>query len=377
MLKAPHDEAPDNTSDNTFRFEALPLKNVNYAFFTNENGKSSGGYLIDNTTTRNVNIMAPQDTAHKDYDPASEVVSNIVTCFKELSDKCVGVDNIDKFFMHSNLNFKNGSIIEVCTNQEALNALIEKSTTVNIELHPDMAQALSNENIHVLNANAVIFKGMPEKMLSLVGPSADAHPIIMIDDQNQVASYISGSHMAIADGILEKVFQTMCDAGAEAENIKVLIGPGLGPYSFEFNTTFKKQTGEVIDTQDYFNAPEALTAIPNIVGGPTQKYLINIKKLVETKLNGLALLDNILNIDIDTMGADLYDRETLEKREINFEQLKREQVLVNSARRTQKTEGQSPNPGVFSTFARHGAGIFLGSPSSTSSPGGLKGPKTH
>ncbi|MDF1757772.1 MAG: hypothetical protein P1U74_05700 [Legionellaceae bacterium] len=73
------------TKDNMHTLPELALTNIDYAFFTNENGHSDAGCLIHDQKTRNVNIFSSGQRADKGFDPADRVLDNIQMCIHELS----------------------------------------------------------------------------------------------------------------------------------------------------------------------------------------------------------------------------------------------------------------------------------------------------
>lgn len=146
-------------------------------------------------------------------------------------------------------------------------------------------------------ADALIFKGIPGESIAVLGASGDAHPIMMY----KIACYISGAHMTLKQGVLGQSFDRMIVLGANPSNIRLAIGPGLGPKSYEF--------GE--NAPEYFSIPEehidrVLKPVLDTAG--MKKY----KELISVKLIGRLSPENIYNLELDTMGFDLYDEVTEE-----------------------------------------------------------------
>ncbi len=153
----------------------------------------------------------------------------------------------------------------------------------------------------------------------------------------------------------------MLALGADPSAIRVVIGPGLGSKSYEFGD----------NAPEYFSIPEHEESVlkPVIDTAGNKKYLVNIKELVSTRLKGKLAPEHIHNIDIDTMGFDLYDEveengSTVLKRKttINFAELNKNGPLFFGARRSimqQSADLMERNPGAFNTVGRHGAGFYL------------------
>lgn len=363
--------------ENVFTIPEVGLRNMRYAFFTNEDGLSDGGYLIDNKRTRNVNLFSserkPTDIG---FDPAARVVANILQCFFDLGAAEKDPKN-HKFYLTSYYanEGKSEPLIVSCDNLNDLNTLKQsaakslfldiddKSNPMRLGLEPEMRKAINSSDISVIRGDALIFKGIPGESIAVLGASGDAHPIMMFDDEKKIACYISGAHAAIKQGVLEKSFQRMVDLGATPAAIRVVIGPGLGPKSYEF--------GENAPTYFGTTSIEALTPVKDSTGA--QKYLVDIHKLVIAKLKDKISADKIFNIDIDTTGFDLYTEVEVEvenekhkvlqrRTKIDFNELNKNGPLFFSARRgimEQNNDLMARNPGAYNSIGRHGAGFKL------------------
>ena len=353
--------------DNLLTIPEVALENIHYAFFTNEHGQSDAGYRIDGQKTRNVNPRSAQQQEGEGFDPADSVLANIQRCFQEL-----GVqegDGTHKFFMDSyyaNMG-KDQPLILSCESLAELDNLKQHASHYNLyddkenprclRLGAAMQTAIARSDISMLKADALIFKGIPDEKIAVLGASGDANPIMMFDDEHKIACYISGAHTAIKQGVLEQSFDRMLALGANPHTIRLVIGPGLGPHSYEF--------GE--NAPDYFQVPRALTPVVDTKGA--NKYLIDIHPLVIGKLEGRLSQENIFNIGIDTMGFDLYD-EVVEgeaikfkrKTTINFSELNKQGLLHFSARRKimeKNNDLTEPNSAAFNTVGRQAAGFTV------------------
>lgn len=330
------------------------LKNTSYGFFTTESGTSEGAYVIAGEKTRNVNLFSPftradlqklklPETATDMLETPHRIVSNLVACFAELS---LRADFAHKFVMTS--NYGAGGVRVLCAhNTEALVALkqlsldeLEKSG-----LHEDMQKELAKAKICVIKADALVFKGIPEEEILAGGASGDAHPIVLLDDKNKVCAYISGAHAALKGNVIEETIKTMIEAGAVAENIRLVIGPGLGKRSYEFGDNAAAYLGVPDDQVDRVNNPE--------------KRLLDIHKIVRFMALCYLRPDQVLNMDLNTMGFDLYDAAGNRKASVDFVALNKEGPLFFSARREMMSkEGMTAeNTGLHNTVGRHFAGM--------------------
>lgn len=331
--------------------ERLPLstlKNISYGFFTNERGNSTGGYVIAGHDTRNVSLISPQVETERGYDPAANVVSNLMLCFDELTSSVSDELEVHRFVMTSNYG-KGGARVLAVEDTHGLDALkrASQSELSSLGLHEAMLQALSCANVHAIKADAMVFKGIPGHIIAAGGPSGDAHPIVLIDDENKIAAYVSGPHAALKEDVLEKTTLEMMRVGARKENIRLVIGPGLGPKSYEFGA----------------NAAEYLKVPPEVIDDVKKpdKKLLDIAKITKYKLRDLLSADQVLDMEINTMAFDLYDDKGERKSSVDFSALSKRGPLFFSARREiMATDGLgAENTGLHNTVGRHFAGITL------------------
>lgn len=348
--------------ENMLTHDQVHLSNVNYAFFTTEAGTSDAGYRINGERTRNVNIFSPEQSKEpgKGFDSSACVLDNVMRCFVELG----ATESTHKFFMTSFYagNGKSDPRIYTCQNVSDLDALktlgIEGARTI-LKPESGMGEQLLQQGIGVLKADALIFKAIPGQDFAMLGASGDAHPIMMFDDENKLACYVSGAHAALKQGVLERAFDEMLRLGAKVENIKVVIGPGLGPNSYEFGD----------NAPDYFQVPDAIEFVKDLEGKP--KCLINIDRLVKGKLQTRIAPEHIFNLNLNTTGFDLYvpsapdsDGKTVKTRRetFDFKELSEQGLLLFSARREIMSRAEdlsARNSGAHSTVGRHGAGFLL------------------
>lgn len=233
----------------------------------------------------------------------------------------------------------------------------DKTNPKRLGLESTMREALAHSDISVLKADALIFKGVPGENIAVLGASGDAHPIMMFDDENKIACYISGAHMTIKQGVLEQSFDRRLSLGANPNNIRLVIGPGLGNHSYEF--------GE--NAPEYFQVPRALTPVVDTNGA--NKYLVDVHELVIGKLEGRLSQENIFNIELDTMGFDLYDeviagesKRLQRKTGISVSELNESGPLFFGARRTIMEKNNNlteHNSAAYNTVGRHAAGFKL------------------
>lgn len=339
-------------------FNPNKLSNTQYGFFTMENGSSTGGYVVNGETTRNVNLYSPQDKDKPGYDPAESVLSNLMKCFAELTHGNEGNSNAHKFVMTSNYGVGGARIIS-CQSFAELTKLKETAAleTEALKFHPDIQSGLIQNNISVIKADSFVFKGIPGELIAAGGASGDAHPIILIDEQSKVCAYISGAHAALKEGVIEKTIESMVAMGADRKKIHLVIGPGLGKNSYEFGVTKRSQSSDdYVTPEEYLNVPaDKVTRVQD-----NSKRLLDIEKIVKFKAMGLISPENIHNIDIDTMGFNLYESGK-RRSTVNFDELHRQGLLFFGARRKIMEDNglTAEDPGLHNTVGRHFAGITV------------------
>jgi|GEM_PF-1456231 len=294
------------------------LINFNYGFFTNEKGSSAGGFIVDGLPTRNVNIYAPKNKPGDGYDGAENVSSNIVACIKELD-----VDsNSEKslyFFMTANyagMTYSNTSpeygklLIKVINNDNVSRFHEESFKSSEALIDGELHKRLSENNIVIVKSDAIVLTKISREDINNVyigGFSADAHPIILLDDKTVVCAYIAASHHVLSCQGLQEVVKVMVDNGAKLDNIQVIIGPGLGKQSYETPPRLND-----ISVYEYLGlnsalSGEILVSVKNEKG--EEKFLLNTALLLRKQAvaAGLPNVDNsIHDMELDTMGYDLY-----------------------------------------------------------------------
>ncbi len=313
------------------------------------------------TTTGSITLTSSQQaqlTNHvRDYgyDKPSNILNNLETGFNALSATHDDPSRLHRFVMIP--NYVNGGVpkIECCVDEAALAALKQKHLQNCPVSNPTMQTGLHDHQIHVIKADAIIVKGVAEHVIAVGGVAADAHPLIIIDDENEVACYMAASHHALSANVMAQAIDNMLAMGAVRENIKLLIGPGLGPNSYEFganapNYFFK--TGELV---------HGLRPVQNNKG--ETKYLVHIKKLIAGKLVNALNPEQILDLEIDTLGYDQYDQQDRRRDNVDFQALSAEGLCFFSARRDGLSKDSTqalPNSAAYNEVARNLSGFALG-----------------
>ena len=352
------------------------LTNFKYGFFTNEKGSSAGGFIVDGQPTRNVNIFAPQnDSSSAGYDSAENVSSNIEACLKEFggmikkNDRCfLMTSNYGGMTKHKDDSEFAKLLITVINNdniQQVYDSALQQSASI---LNGNLYQALRQNNVAVIKGDAVVLTNISREDIGDVyvgGFSADAHPVMLFDDQAKVCGYMAASHHVLSLSGLPNVIETMVANGADKKRIKVIIGPGLGAHSYEMGQTVTvgtKDGGKAIDISEYLQLsqfPLAECRQQILIQVSEGKFLLNAPELLTMQGESSGLnRSNILDMQIDTMGYELYkniegqwQRITESPEECCF--------LFNSARRIKPDAWLSSEPGKYNGVARTASIIML------------------
>lgn len=336
-------------------FSNKQLRNTAYGFFTTEQGTSTGSYLVTGEASRNVNIYSPTCPKVEFRDSAQTVHDNIMRCLKELCSEAFRFQSINHTFIMTT-NYAKGGVNVLTVTAKNFREIVDsvKRTTANLGIDGELLRMLHRDNIDILCADAVVLKGIPDQRICVGGAAADAHPIILIDDENKVCAYIAGSHAGIKAGAYEQTIVHMEALGADRAKIHTVIGPGLGPNSYEFGyqpdyfgEAYQKHMEPV---KDQSNQPKCLVHFVDIIR----------QKSVEQGINPA----NVHDVEIDTLSYDAYrpPPERLKATAVDFADLIASGPLYFSARRSIKErngDSTSENPGLHNTVARHFSAVCL------------------
>lgn len=349
------------------------LDNFVYGFFTNEKGSSAGGYLVDGKPTRNVNLFAPDRPINSSgFDTSENISSNIQACLKELGGVLQSQDR--GFLITANYagmtKKKNdpdfGKLLVTVINNSNLEQIYNSGVeSSKIFLNSELHQKLTENKIAIIKSDAIVLTNITREDIGNVyvgGFTADAHPVMLIDDEARICGYISASHHVLSSSGLQTVIRTMVENGADTDRISVLVGPGLGPKSYEMGQTIRLGSGdstEVVNIHEYFHllnddSQQVLTRVSE------EKYLLNAPLLLLQQAQSMGIKkDNFLDMELNSMGYDLYELTSVDSSlGTSYHKISQEPepansccFLFNSARRF-KPNADDPNPGKYNDVAR-------------------------
>ncbi len=333
------------------------LQHLQYGFFTTERGHSTdGAYLIDGAGSRNVNLYSVGHNKPLLVDSSDNVAQNIADCINEFP---VSTDKHYTFYMTSNYAAQGTPVVKLIDENTFVNWQGKHDADIppSLQERTELLQMLSQREISVLLADAVVLSHIPDWNVVLGGPSADAHPIILMDDVNRVCAYIAGSHKALQVGVITATIAQMVQQGADVNQIQVAIGPGLGPNSYEFGD----------DAPSYFaplglDPASFLTQVTNNKG--ETKFLVNAAELVKGACQQMGVRpEQVYDLGIDTMMYDLYETDekgTKRRRDqVNFSELNQQGLLFFGARRQVQEDYGKADSSLHNTVGRHFAGVML------------------
>ncbi len=344
-----------------YEHEKLPntaLKHFNYGFFTNQNGVSDGAYLVNGQPTRNVNIFAPNNSPDKGYDTPEHIAHNIASCIQQdfgqpilTSSRC--------FFMAphyagmtKDAKSPNQLLITVLDDHNIdiiyEKALKESEQFVNLEL----IQSLNQNKIVIEKSDAIVLKKMSRTDIDQVyigGFTADAHPIILLDDSTGVCAYMTCSHHVLHQKGLAAVIKTMIEQGANKDQIQVVIGPGLGKHCYEM----QDQSPNYQDVHDYFDVSKNSVGSEEILTPvASDKFLLDAPLLLQTQAMTIGLSPTqVHNTNLNTMGYDLYQQRNHQWQKVTQTPRDTEGLFFSARSATHQRELGNTDP-----FKYHGVG---------------------
>ena len=108
--------------------------------------------------------------------------------------------------------------------------------TVN-QVHSNKIQIIKNLNEDVSNVKAdALITNIPNIILGVL--TADCAPVLIQDSSKKIIAAIHVGWKGAMNNILAKTVETIIDLGSDIQNIKLAIGPCIGPKSYEVGNDF-------------------------------------------------------------------------------------------------------------------------------------------
>lgn len=268
-------------------------QHFNYCFFDRQYGVS-GRNDLKPSGERNVNIFSVNHAANALVSGTPEnVVENITRCFNDMG----ATADAPKFF----LTAKYQGFVHTLT-PITLNALIEESRKYAANQDQDKLSSrvvalLAEKNIFVLPADGMAICDI-ETPVFVAGAGGDAHPIIIHDEKTNRAGYLSGAHANIKGKGLEQILHAI----EATSKTRVVIGPGLGPDSYEFGANAASVFFEGLAVKEsqlnrcFRFAKKA---------DQTNAILVNFAAIIEARLQLAEIDAEVLDMEINTLGFSL------------------------------------------------------------------------
>lgn len=97
--------------------------------------------------------------------------------------------------------------------------------------------------------------------LAISALSADCGPVLFCDPAAGVVGACHAGWRGALSGIVESTVAAMCELGASPANISAVLGPCIGPESYEVGDTFKAEFTDVDETYAaFFHTPDGQKA---------------------------------------------------------------------------------------------------------------------
>lgn len=341
---------------------------VHFHFFDRTNGashpKETGNPY---SGERNVNLFSVNHVSAMTFsDTPQAVATNITRCFEGLGAK---LDH-PKFFLTAQYK---GVFSELTP--ETIEAHLESAQAYRTKQAPApdteasplhiLLSLLAEQHIYVLPADGIIVKDF-DTPIFVAGAGGDAHPIIMYDEQEAVGAYLSGAHANISAGALESIIHILQPTPSR----RVVIGPGLGPDSYEFG----ENAADVFFKSMTITAPERAACFrPAVRADQSNAILVNFAAVIRVRLSRVGIESTQMNdTRINTLGFSLIadcdvhsqDRLLLIPEAVRQAKAKvaMEQAAYYSARGGTMARGQNPIERAdqyYTEQGRHFAGVGM------------------
>jgi YfiH family protein len=121
------------------------------------------------------------------------------------------------------------------------------------QVHSDRVIIAANEPVSDMGADGLVTT-VPGLAISAL--SADCGPVLLADAKAGVIGACHAGWRGALSGIVESTVATMCEMGAQPENMTAVLGPCIGPENYEVGDDFKAEFCEVDDNYArFFHSP--------------------------------------------------------------------------------------------------------------------------
>ena len=168
------------------------------------------------------------------------------------------------------------------------NLKIANLKTIN-QIHSNKVKIIENiyDDTFNIEADALVTKS-PNIILGIL--TADCAPVLIQDPLKNIIAAVHIGWKGAFSKILEKTIVSLNDLGADVNDLKLAIGPCIGPESYEVgHDLYIKFTKENIINKKFFKATRL------------NKFKFNLPKYIYSQAESIGIqTNNISNSDIDT-----------------------------------------------------------------------------
>ena len=202
-----------------------------------------------------------------------------------------GVSSKENFSLncsYSSNDCKNNVLINRKLICEHFNLKLANLKTVN-QIHSNQVKIVENidDDTSHIEADALVTKS-PNIILGIL--TADCAPVLIQDPLKNIIAAVHIGWKGAHTKILHKTIESLINLGSDVNNIKLAIGPCIGPTSYEVgNDFYEKFTKENIINKIFFERTKL------------NKFNFNLSKYIYHQAISIGIQDNnISNTDKDT-----------------------------------------------------------------------------
>lgn len=138
------------------------------------------------------------------------------------------------------------------------NALNAKSLISLHQIHSDTVIIAADSQAGNVDADGLV---TTRPGLAISALSADCGPVLLADAKAGVIGACHAGWRGALSGIVESTVATMCEMGAEPDNMTAVLGPCIGPNNYEVGEDFKSEFCDIDeDYARFFHVPDGKKA---------------------------------------------------------------------------------------------------------------------
>lgn len=224
--------AQGETGTRFYTHEAFEPKRAAYGFFTSEGGVSKNtSTIVKNDKGEDVTVTSAFGSLNVGVateDNKERIAQNIRIAYeRSCTEAGLPIDGTRLFINETTYSNK------VLTITDANIAELAESNAYKNDPKSDPALVALDSFATRVKADGFVTNS---RHAILATVSADAHSIVLMDEESGVVGVMAGSWKGLAKGLYENMVESMVALGARRENIATIIGPGLAKENYEFTS---------------------------------------------------------------------------------------------------------------------------------------------